>query len=106
MSSLQRRFEILLPRRFNDGQPVPEELLADTVLELRERFGTMSHETQVIRGAWEQAGVPFLDELNRVFVDVADTAENRQFFVDYKERLKARFRQLDIRITTYLIEAY
>lgn len=106
MSSLQRRFEILLPRRFNDGQPVPEELLADTVLELRERFGALSHETQVIHGVWEQAGLQFLDDLNRIFVDVADTAENRQFFVDYKERLKARFQQIDIRVTTYLIEAY
>lgn len=106
MSSLQRRFEILLPRRFNDGQPVPEELLADTVLELRARFGALSHETQVIHGVWEQAGLQFLDDLNRIFVDVADTAENRQFFVDYKERLKARFQQIDIRVTTYLIEAY
>jgi hypothetical protein len=76
------------------------------VLELRQRFGALSHETQVIRGAWEQAGVAFLDDLNRLFVDVADTADNRQFFVDYKERLKARFHQIDIRITTYLIEAY
>ena len=26
MSSLQRRFGILLPQRYNDGSPVPEEL--------------------------------------------------------------------------------
>ncbi len=32
----------------------------------------------------------------RVFVDVADTPENRHFFVDYKERLKERFQQIDI----------
>jgi hypothetical protein len=106
MSSLQRRFEILLPRRFNDTQPVPDELLADTVLELRQRFGAISHETQVIRGTWEQAGLSFLDDLNRLFIDVDDTPENRQFFVDYKERLKSRFKQIDIRITTYLVEAY
>ena len=106
MSSWQRRFEILLPRRFNDGQPVPDEILADTVLELRGRFGAISHETQLIRGGWEQAGVTFLDDLNRLFVDVADTPENRQFFVEYKELLKARFQQIDIRITTYLVEVY
>jgi hypothetical protein len=39
-------------------------------------------------------------------VDVADTDENRQFFLDLKERLKLRFRQIDIRMTTYLLEAY
>jgi hypothetical protein len=44
MSSL-RRYEILLPKRFNEGAPVPEELLADTATELRQRFGAMSWET-------------------------------------------------------------
>src|SRR5260221_13983118 len=41
MSAL-RRYEILLPRRFNDGTAVPDELLADTATELREKFGAMS----------------------------------------------------------------
>ena len=30
-----RRYEMLLPLRFNDGQPVPDELIADTLIELR-----------------------------------------------------------------------
>jgi len=40
----------------------------------------------------------------RVFVDVPDVPDSRLFFVEYKERLKARFEQLDIWMTTYLIE--
>ena len=40
----------------------------------------------------------------RIFVDVPDTAESRQFFVDYKERLKDRLKQIDIWMTTYPIE--
>jgi len=32
MSKAFRRFEILLPLRFNDGSAVPEELVADTLL--------------------------------------------------------------------------
>ena len=105
MSSSQRRFEILLPQRFNDGQPVPDDLLAETLLELRARFNAVSAETQIIRGVWENAGQSYRDELIRVFVDVADSAENLQFFRDYKERLKQRFQQFEIRITTYLIDA-
>jgi len=35
MSSLQRRYEILLPLRFNDGRAVPENLIAETLLEIR-----------------------------------------------------------------------
>jgi hypothetical protein len=37
-----RRYEILLPLRFNDGQPVPDELVADTLLELEQQFGAGS----------------------------------------------------------------
>ena len=104
MNSTRRRFEILLPLRFNDGQPVPDELVGQTIQELRQQFGAISAETQVIRGHWQYQTEIFRDELVRVFVDVADTADNRAFFVAYKEQLKARFQQLDIWMTTYLIE--
>jgi hypothetical protein len=104
MSSSSRRFEILLPLRFNDGQPVPDDLIADTLLELRQQFGAVSSETQVIRGIWEHQGQSYRDDLVRIFVDVADVPESRQFFVDFKERLKSRFQQLDIWVTTYPIE--
>ena len=33
MSGTFRRFELLLPLRFNDGQPVPDELIAEMLLE-------------------------------------------------------------------------
>jgi hypothetical protein len=49
MSAL-RRYEILLPLRFNDGQSVPDGLISDTLIELETRFGTVSWETQIIRG--------------------------------------------------------
>ena len=53
MSKAFRRFEILLPLRFNDGQPIPAEFVAGTLLELRQRFGAVSCETQTIRGFWQ-----------------------------------------------------
>jgi hypothetical protein len=104
MSSLQRRYEILLPLRFNDGAPVPDDLIADTLLELEQQFRSISSETQVIHGIWENEGQTYRDELVRVFVDVADKQKNRKFFVRYKKLLKKRFQQLDIRMTTYLVE--
>jgi hypothetical protein len=104
MSRSLRRYETLLPRRFNDQQPVPDELLVEALLELEKQFGTVSSETQVIRGVWEHEGQSYRDDFVRVFVDVADTAENRQFFQEFKERQKVRFRQIDIWLTTYLIE--
>lgn len=106
MSKSSRRYEILLPRWFNDQEPVPDELLADTLLELRERFKAVSSETQVIRGLWEHQEQIYCDELVRVFVDVLDTPESRQFFQEYKEQLKARFRQLEIWMTSFSIEIH
>lgn len=104
MSRSSRRFEILLPLRFNDGQPVPEDLIVDTLLELRERFGAVSSETQIIRGYWQHEGQVYRDDLVRVFIDVPDMPESRQFFLDFKEHLKSRFRQLDVWMTTFLVE--
>ncbi|HEY7328351.1 MAG TPA: hypothetical protein VH592_11955 [Gemmataceae bacterium] len=78
--------------------------MGETVVELRQQFGPVSSETQIIRGLWQHERQSYRDELVRVFVDVRDTPENRQFFEEYKERLKARFRQLDIWMTTYMIE--
>ena len=104
MSRTVRRFEILLPLRLNDGTPVPEGAVADTLIELEERFGAVSCETQTIRGQWRSEGQSYRDDLIRVFVDVPDLPESRQFFVECKERLKTRFQQIDIWMTTYLIE--
>ena len=95
---------MLLPLRLNDGTPVPDAAVADTLLELEQRFGAVSCDTQTIRGQWRHEGLSYRDDLIRVFVDVADEPESRQFFVEFKEKLKARFQQLDIWLTTYLIE--
>jgi hypothetical protein len=104
MSRALRHYEMLLPLRFNDGQPVPDDVVAETLLELEQRFGAVSSETQTIRGFWRHDGESYRDDLIRVFVDVADEPEHRQFFLEFKERLKARFGQLDIWMTTYPIE--
>ena len=99
-----RRFELLLPTRFNSGEAVPPELFADTLLDLEDRFGAVSSETQMIEGRWRFQGGFYRDELVRVFCDVPDNDANWQFFVELKERLKVRFQQIDIWMTTYPLE--
>ena len=103
MSAL-RRYEILIPLLFNDGRPVPEALLAETFTELRERFGAASWETQTVRGAWEYQGSVYEDNLTRFFVDVPDEPDNREFFRSFKEKLKVRFQQLDIWVTSHPLD--
>ena len=104
MSRMVRRFEVLLPLRLDDGTPVPDAAIADTLIEFEEQFGAVSCETQTIRGRWRHEGQSYRDDLIRVFVDVPDAPESREYFVACKERLKVRFEQLDIWMTTYLIE--
>ena len=83
---------------------MPESLLWQTVEEIEAGFPVISWETQVIRGIWHHEGVVFRDNNTRLFLEVPDTAENRAFFVELKERLKSRFHQLDIWVRSYLVD--
>jgi hypothetical protein len=102
--SASRRYEILLPLRFNDGQSVPDALISDTLIELESRFGAVSWETQIIRGRWRHEEEVYSDDLMRVIIDIEDLVEHRQFFGAFKECLKVRFRQIEIYMTTHPIE--
>ena len=104
MSSTYRRFEILLPLRFNDGNHIPEALIAETLLEIEDRFGAVSIETQPIHGRWRNQGRTYRDELTRVLVDVPDVPENAAFFRNLKETLKNRFQQIDIWMSSHPVE--
>ena len=99
-----RRYELLLPLQFNDGTPVPGSLVDQTIDEIKERFGAISLESQSILGSWKTGSAEHHDENLRLFADVPDTAEHRQFFADLKERLRERFQQLEIWIVTHAIE--
>jgi hypothetical protein len=74
------------------------------LLELRTRFGAISVETQTIQGTWSYLGREYRDDLARIFVDAPTDDDARQFIIEFKERLKLRFQQLDIWITTYPID--
>ena len=100
----RRRYEILLPLQFNDGSPVPDSLLWETVEELESHFHALSWESQVVRGLWQHQGELFRDNNTKLILDVDDSAENREFFVGMKERLKKRFQQLEIYITSHVID--
>ena len=99
-----RRYEVLLPLRFNNGKPVPKALLAKTVQELEHHFSAVSCETQIIQGRWQNRDVVFRDDLIRIYVDVQRTAGVDRFFLRFKARLKTRFRQLDIWMTSHAID--
>lgn len=100
----KRRYEILLPLKYNDGRAIPRELLDDTREELVGQFSAVSLQPNAIQGIWLHEGTRHEDELRRIIVDVEDSAEIQQFFLDYKTKLMERFEQLAIYIVSYLVD--
>jgi len=104
MSSRWRRFEVLLPLRFNDGRDVPGEWIAEAVLEIVDHFGAASYETQKVEGHWRHSGILYRDDLVRIVVDVPDSPRNRQWMKQFKDRWKVRLEQLELWMVSYRIE--
>ena len=94
---------MLLPLQFNDGRDVPAERLADAVLEIVERFGAASYETQRIEGQWRQGAVTYRDNLVRLVVDVPDAPKNRRWMKAFKQRWKRELDQLELWMVSYLV---
>src|SRR5215218_3224496 len=104
MSSRWRRFEVLLPLQFNDGREVPPEWLAEAVLEVVDRFGAASYETQRVEGHWRQAGVLYRDNPVPLVVDAPDSEEPRGWMREHKARWKAKLEQLELWMVSYPID--
>src|SRR5438477_11546128 len=100
-----RRFEILLPLRFNDGKKVPKALLAQTVQELEDRFGAASAETQILHGRWRPKGRASRDDLIRIYVDAQQPPEVQACFRDFRERAEPCSQQRDLWLTSPSTEA-
>jgi hypothetical protein len=100
----KRRYETLLPLKYNDGRTIDEDLFEQTREELVARFGGLCVQPSVVRGIWIHEGTRYEDELLRYVIDVDDTAENEQFFVGFKATLLERFEQIEIYVASYLVD--
>ena len=95
-----KRYEVLLPLRYNDGTPVEPEKFVETRRELFERFRGLTADFVPLTGYWiDPTDTVVEDQLVRLVVDVTDTPDIRDFFVQWKERLRERFSQSEIWIT-------
>jgi hypothetical protein len=57
-----------------------------------------------VEGHWLYGGILYLDDLVRVVVDVPDSARNRQWMKQFKDRWKVRLEQLELWVVSYRIE--
>ena len=104
MSSSWRRYEVLLPLQFNDGREVPGEWIAEAVLEVVDRFGAASYETQKVEGHWRQGGISYRDTLVRLVIDIPEAGENRLWMKEFKARWRTRLEQLELWVVSYQID--
>ena len=80
-------------------------MIVEAVLELDRRFGAVSSvKRKPFADFGANKGQSYRDDLVRVFIDVPDLPESHQFFLEFKERIKAKFQQIDIWMTSYPVE--
>lgn len=94
------RYEILLPIKFNDGSPVPEELFLEIRNELIEKFGglTSSPPSSPAVGWWKDPkdpkGMVYRDDM--LIYRVTTIQDEDDFFKEYKTVLAVRFKQVEV----------
>ena len=87
-----RRYEIILPTRYNDGTAVEPEKFLITNRELVNQFGAISFLPETFRGIRVHQGQGIAEFNVRLFGGVEDSPENAAFFSRIKETPKERFR--------------
>lgn len=104
MSSKLRRFEILLPQQYNDGNEIPRKLRGLALKEVIDRFGAASFEPKSIEGYWHHQGLLYTDSLSKIVIDIDDTDENRKWMREFKARWKSKLDQLELWLVSYEID--
>ncbi|MBB6097377.1 hypothetical protein HNR42_000791 [Deinobacterium chartae] len=97
--------QILLPRSDNDGRPLEGALYRQVRLELIERFGGLTAYVRApAEGLWqpEDGEPPVRDEV-LVYEVMAETLE-REWWAEYREALRQRFRQRSLIIRAQPLE--
>ena len=103
----KRRYEILLPAKYNDGRAIMHECMQcipQTLMEALNQFGALSYNPHSIQGVWTFDGQRYEDELFKLTVDVDDGPHSRQFIAHFKAELLERFAQLEIYVVSYLFD--
>jgi hypothetical protein len=97
----QLKVEILVPIFYNNGTNVEAEKYRIMFEELVKQFGAVSAEdNNIINGYWinPQDNKAYADKNKVYWIIVPDTEENRQYFVNFQDKLESLFDQESILI--------
>jgi len=64
----------------------------------------VSSRSSPYQGTWKYGGVEYIDDIIKIEIVTSGDRVTKKFLKDFKERLKASLRQVDILITTHGIQ--
>lgn len=97
----QLKVEMLVPIYYNNGTNVEAEKYRIMFEELVKQFGAVSSEdNNIINGYWinPQDNKAYADKNKVYWIIVPDTEENRQYFVNFQDKLESLFDQESVLI--------
>ena len=97
----QLKVEMLVPIYYNNGTNVEAEKYKIMFEELVKQFGAVSSEdNNIINGYWinPQDNKAYADKNKVYWIIVPDTEENRQYFVNFQDKLESLFDQESVLI--------
>ncbi len=93
------RFQMLLPFFCNDGSPIESEKFLQTIDELANKFGGLTHtpmDSPLLEGYFFYEGQVYQDLNILIIVDVDDNIDNLEYLLGYKYILEERFEQIEV----------
>jgi len=99
----KRRYEILLPVLDNAGEIQPAANFEAVEERLLNFFGGFTNCGKV-RGEWAHGESVHRDELIKVSVDIDDTPWNRERMKALKMVTQEAFKQVELYVTSYVVE--
>jgi len=93
-----KEYDIYVPLRYNDGEPVESRKLVRLRERLLAQFGGLTFFPQQNDGFWTFGGVTYRDEIVIFRVFASKTAAARRFLLKLKEELKKDLQQEEILI--------
>ena len=101
------RYEILLPTNDNNGNPIPQKNFILVGSEIVNNLGDYTIDSNFYIGTWSgKDGKLTTDETIKVIIDIPESSRKTTNIVllEYKEKLKKRFKQEEIYIVSYQID--
>ena len=99
-----KEYDLFVPLYYNDGRPVEPQTFQALQQRLLQQFGGLTFFPQPNQGLWTIAGITYRDEIVIYRVITSDVQEARQFWSEFKERLKQELQQEEILIVERDVE--